>query len=322
MIDLALKALLGMMQPGGRRARLSVLIYHRVLDDPDPLVPWAIRVDDFSAQMEALKRFFNVLPLPEAVERLASGRLPARAAAVTFDDGYKDNLTVALPVLQRYEIPATVFVATGFLDGGRMWNDTVVESVHGAEGTLDLADLGLGTFHLESDVSRVQAVSGLLRQLKYLPHGQRVAMADKIGERSSATLPNDLMLSSDEVRRLHAAGIEIGGHTVTHPILSLLEDRMAYREIAENRERLTEITRTPVRVFAYPNGRPKQDYAPAHVTMVKECGYSCAVSTAVGVSTRGTDLYQIPRFTPWDVKQRQFVLRMASNMMSGKPQFV
>lgn len=311
--------LLGLLSPGGRRARLSVLIYHRVLDTVDPLVPWALSAKDFSDEMETLRSFFNVIPLPEAIERLSTGTLPPRSAAVTFDDGYRDNLTVALPILQRHRIPATVFVASGFLDGGRMWNDTVVEAVRSFTGRLDLGDLGLGCLDLNTEAERVHAVSTLLQQIKYLPHERRASVADRIGERVGVNLPDDLMLSSDELRVLHASGIDIGGHTLSHPILSGLDDRSARHEIAENRERLTELTRAPASVFAYPNGRPGRDYSATHVRMVRDCGYSGAVSTAVGVSTLSADPYQLPRFTPWEHQSTRFALRMARNLLTRQP---
>jgi hypothetical protein len=113
----------------GADAKLSILIYHRVLPVPDPLFPTETTVESFDAQLGLLKSLFNVLPLPEAVARLKAGTLPARAASITFDDGYADNFTRALPILQKHGLHATFFIATAYLDGGRMFNDTVIESI-------------------------------------------------------------------------------------------------------------------------------------------------------------------------------------------------
>ena len=117
------------LSPGGAQARLSILIFHRVLPGPDPLQPDVPEAQRFEQILRWVARWFQVLPLDEAVARLAARTLPARAVAITFDDGYADNATVALPVLKRVGFPATFFIATSFLDGGRMWNDTVIESV-------------------------------------------------------------------------------------------------------------------------------------------------------------------------------------------------
>ena len=124
-----IKPLLTLLSPAGRRARLSVLIFHRVLPRPDPLFPGVIDAAGFDAICRWVKGWFNVLALDDAARRLRDGSLPERALAITFDDGYADNHDVALPILLRHGLPATFFIATGFLDGGRMWNDTVIESI-------------------------------------------------------------------------------------------------------------------------------------------------------------------------------------------------
>lgn len=323
MTDLLMKSLLHLLSPGGKRGRLSILIYHRVLDAPDPFAPWAIGAEAFECHMKALSRYFTVIPLPEAISRLSTGELPPRAACVTFDDGYRDNLTIALPILQRHAIPATVFVASGFLDGGRMWNDTITETLRAMpDGELDLADLNLGRYPIDDKASRLRAMVDLLPRIKYLPHDRRLAVAEQIGDRAGADLPSDLMLSSEAVEILHASGVTIGGHTLNHPILAGLDDEAAQREISENRVRLTEITGKPLSVFAYPNGRPGRDYTAAHVRMVRDCGYLGAVSTAAGVATCGVDPYQLPRFTPWDGTPGRFTLRLARNMIDKNPSSV
>src|SRR6185436_8358647 len=115
--------------PGGARGSLLVLIFHRVLPQPDPLMPGEPDTAAFASQMDVIRATCTVLPLSAAVEQLYSGSLPERATCITFDDGYANNLTMAAPILQARGLPATVFVATSFLNGGRMWNDTVIESV-------------------------------------------------------------------------------------------------------------------------------------------------------------------------------------------------
>lgn len=313
MIAAPLRLALGLLSPGGTRARLSILTYHRVLPAADPLVPWAESAEVFAIHMAALARYFTVLPLPEAIDRLARGTLPPRAAAVTFDDGYRDNLTVALPILRRFDIPATVFVASGFLDGGRMWNDTIVEAVRAAPDGLDLDDLGLGRIDTASPEARVTAVAALLKQVKYLPPERRAGVVARIGERAGRPLPDDLMLSTAEVRTLHAAGIDIGGHTVSHPILARLDDGVARREIAENRACLVDIVRAPVAVFAYPNGRPGQDFRPVHAEMARDCGYAGAVTTVAGTSAVASDPYLLRRYGPWGGSESRFVTGVARN---------
>jgi peptidoglycan/xylan/chitin deacetylase (PgdA/CDA1 family) len=118
-----LRTMGSLLAPGGARGSLLVLIYHRVLEQRDPLIDDEPDAATFSAEMDLIGSICNVLPLQEAVDRLASGSLPPRAACITFDDGYANNRTVAAPILQARRMPATVFVATGFIGDGRMFND-------------------------------------------------------------------------------------------------------------------------------------------------------------------------------------------------------
>lgn len=301
---------------GGLRSRLSILIYHRVLPQPDLLFPEEGDVKTFDTQMRNLAASFKIIPFLDAVRGLRQGKLPPRAACITFDDGYADNAEIALPVLQKYGIPATFFVSTNFLDGGRMWNDTVIELIRGAPGdTLDLSSMGLGQFEIGTIPQRRQAVYNVLGQLKYLPLESRQSRIKTMYTLIPVIPPSNLMMTSAQIRVLHNAGMEIGGHTVNHPILARMEYSAARAEIANGKEMLEGIIRAPVRLFAYPNGKPGRDYLPDHVRMVRELGFDAAVSTAHGAAGIDSDLYQLPRFTPWDRGQLRFTLRMAQNML-------
>ena len=133
------------------RGRLSVLILHRVLAAPDPLLPSEPTSAQFDALLGHVKRQFNVLPLTDAVSRLYAGTLPSRALSITFDDGYADNLTVAAPILKAHGLPATVFVATGCFVDGCMWNDMVIEAVRTtSRPSMDLESAGLGNVPVAS----------------------------------------------------------------------------------------------------------------------------------------------------------------------------
>jgi peptidoglycan/xylan/chitin deacetylase (PgdA/CDA1 family) len=312
---LLLKGLAGLASPAGARARLSILIYHRVLPADDPFNDWDVTAGEFELQMRVLSEQFSPLPLVEALERLAARSLPARAVCVTFDDGYADNAEIALPILRKRRVPATFFVATGYLDGGRMWNDTVTEALRTiASPALDLASLGLGPVALDTVAARRAAIARLLPVLKYLPAPERETWAARLGGMAGISGRSNLMMREEQVRELHAAGMEIGAHTVTHPILLNTLPEAARREIVESGRRLAEIVRQPVRLFAYPNGKPGVDYGPEHVAMVRAAGYSSAVSTGWGVATAQSDRFQLPRFTPWDRTPGRFALRLIRNM--------
>lgn len=284
----------------GERASLLVLIFHRVLAEADPLLPDEPDAAAFAAIADLLADHFKVLPLHEAGARLASGSLPDRALCITFDDGYANNLTLAEPLLSSRRLPATVFVATGYLNGGRMFNDTVIEALRRAGDELDLTDLGLGRFELRDAAARRGAIAAILPQLKYRPFDERRRAADSIAERVGAPLPGDLMMTDEQVHELHRRGIEIGAHTVNHPILAGVAADHARDELIGSKRRLEQITGAPVSTFAYPNGRPGQDYHATHARLAREAGFSLAVSTAWGAATRASDPFQLPRIAPWD----------------------
>ncbi len=311
------RLLLSLLSRGGSHGRLSILIYHRVPVQPDPLFPDECNARLFDEQIQQLADCFNIIPLSDAVRALDGGRLPPRAACITFDDGYADNAEVALPILLRHGVPATFFVAAGVLDGGRMWNDTVIELVRLAPGELlDLNEIDMGRFEIGTIPQRRQAIEALIDKLKYLPMEARQAKVDEVCALIPVVPPDDLMMTSDQIRELHAAGMEIGGHTVNHPILARVEDSVAAAEIGNGKEMLEGVIHAPVRLFAYPNGKPQRDYLPQHPQIVKRFGFEAAVSTARGAATAGSDRYQLPRFTPWDRGEVRFSLRMAQNMLT------
>ena len=301
---------------------LSILIYHRVRPEPDELLPELVCEAEFDRQLAVIKRWFDVMPLREAAGLLRRNRLPGRAACITFDDGYADNASVALPVLRRHGIPATFFVATGFLDGGRMFNDTVIETVRRASGpTLDAGSLGLGALPVSGPAQRRAALETLIGALKYLPLEERQARVETLAAACGCVLPDDLMMTGAQVRELAAAGMEVGAHTANHPILSKLSPEHARFEIEDGRRRLETIVGMPVRLFAYPNGKPRQDYMAEHARMVKDLGFEAAVSTAWGVAGAGSDPYQLPRFTPWDRTPGRFLLRLLHNTFRTVPDY-
>ncbi|RJG27626.1 polysaccharide deacetylase family protein [Massilia cavernae] len=290
---------------------LTILAYRRVVPRPDPLFPEQIDARRFDEQLQALTRWFCVLPLSDAVRRLRERTLPARAACITFDNGYADNAAVALPILQRYAAPATFFVASGFLDGGCMWKDAVIDVVRNAPGDrLNLTASGFATYDLGCPVRRRAVIDMLVDSLSRLPHVDRL---ERIRTMARSFTP--AMLTSDEVLALHRAGMEIGAQTVSHPVLTTISNADARAEIANGRARLQEIIQAPVRMFAYPSGKPGQDFEPRHVHMLRSQGFDAAVTSARGAARHDTDPMLLPRLAPPDRANGCFLLRVGGNLL-------
>lgn len=317
-----LKTLFGMLSPAGPKAKLSTLIFHRVHAHADPLFPGEVTAEQFNDMCQWLKKWCNVLPLDEALDRMAAGTLPARACAITFDDGYADNHEVALPILKQHGLAATFFVATGFINGGRMWNDGVIEAVRRTQlPTLALAEVieGLNEVLPVGDWDQKRAaIYRILAHIKYRPLPQRDAAVAALARYCAVSLPDDLMMTSLQVRSLYQAGMQIGAHTVSHPILAKLDVEGMRSEIAIGKQQLEAMIQAPVTLFAYPNGKPDEDYNAASVELVKSLGFQAAVSTSWGVGHTGTDVFQVPRFTPWDRVRAKFGLRLGANLFKTR----
>lgn len=290
---------------------LSILRYHRVIAHPDPLFPETIDAHRFARHLRLLRRWFHVLPLAQAVRRLHERSLPGRAVCITFDGGYAEHAEVALPLLQRFGMPATFFVATGFLDGGYSWTDAVVELVRSAPGPrLNLARSGFGAYDVACPVRRRAVIDMLITALGTLPAVERLERVRAMAHRTTPT-----MLSSDQVIALHRAGMDIGGHTVNQHPLASLSNAEARAEIGNGRARLEEIVQAPVRLFAYPNGKPGADFEKRHANMLRSAGFDAAVTTAGGAARASCDPYELPRFTPWERGSGSFLLHLGSNLL-------
>ena len=298
---------------------LSILIYHRVLNQKDPMRPDEITAEEYEWQMATVAEFCNIIPLPNAVDLLKSNKLPPRSLCITFDDGYADNYTTALPILKKYNLEATFFISSGYINGGCMWNDKIIESLRTSpQNHLELPKIGIkeiSKLHITNEHERCQSAQLIISHLKYLPFTERSKAVEYIVQTSSGTIPTDLMMTDEQVTLLANSGMSIGGHTVTHPILSALNDTEAQKEISEGKIRLEEIIGKKIDIFAYPNGKPHQDYETKHSQMVKEAGFKAAVSTQWGTSTKNTDPYQLKRFTPWDRTKWKFLFRLLHNYL-------
>lgn len=278
--------------------KFAILIYHRVLDEPDSLRPFEVDRSAFARQLGILTRFCNVLPLTEALERSQDGTLPPRSICITFDDGYADNAVNALPLLLKYGAVATFFVATGYTDSGCMFNDLVIEAVRGCRGTEMVVPwrdepVFLGT----TAESRTSAISTILNEIKYLDVDLRQERAQRLADEHGADLDRCRMMERAQIRELAEASMDIGGHTVSHPILRKVTDKRARAEIADGKAGLEEIIQRNIYAFAYPNGRRGSDYGERDVAIVEQYGFDYALSTEWDLVSDTSPRFELPRIS-------------------------
>ncbi|HXG64664.1 MAG TPA: polysaccharide deacetylase family protein [Blastocatellia bacterium] len=329
----------------GLRNRLArqavILLYHRIADSASD--PWSLCVSPrrFAEHLEVLAKHGYVMRLEQLARALGGRNLPHRAAVITFDDGYVDNLWNARPLLERYDLPATVFVATGNTGQGRefWWDElerlflqpgTLPESLRlSINGSAHAWELGDATTYSPSDYAlhsgwknwqadpgpRQSLYRSVYRLLYPLPEDERRKALDELRAWAGAKQdgrPAYRALSPEEVVLLAQGGlIEIGAHTVTHSQLSQLPLTLQQAEIRESKARLEEILGRPVSSFAYPYGK-RSDYTTETVALVREAGFICACSNFSGTVRRRTDRYQLPRFYVMDWDGEEFSRRLSS----------
>lgn len=295
-----------------RVPRFPILSYHRINDEGDPFFP-SLSTEVFERHMAFVAEAYVVLPLEELVERMGRGRVPRNALAVTIDDGYRDNLTHAAPVLARYGLPATVFLATGVIGTGRaLWFDRLALAFKLTQVGRYRAPWGAEA-RLGTTEERLGALDSTLRHLKSLADDERQreveAVLSTLGVAEDGAFKS-LMLSWDDVHALTGLGITIGAHTVSHPILARQTLEAARGEIEGSRDMIAAACGRRPRAFAYPNGK-EEDFGGAVAGLVREAGFSCAVTTVFGVNTARTSPYELRRGGPWEQELATFALKLA-----------
>jgi peptidoglycan/xylan/chitin deacetylase (PgdA/CDA1 family) len=294
------------------RQRILILMYHRVNDQASPFFEVAVNPKAFEKQIRFFRKYYKIIDLND-LNRLSSSHFFERDVVIlTFDDGYRDNYTQAFPILQKYRVPATVFLTTGFINSDRLlWPDKLAWTLFKAESIPDFSMLG--KFDLPADIafatqrffssksSNHKAILDLMAaKLKELSGNDRNEILSILSRvcklKSWPRMEERAMLNWKEVREMSKNGISFGGHTVSHPALSKIPLQEARREIIESKETIEEHIQKPVQTFAFPFGK-KEDYSTAVIDILKQIGFEYACST-----NRGYE--QLPLKTPLSLKRK------------------
>jgi len=294
-------------QPAAR-----ILYYHRVNDDRDPFFP-SISTSLFEQEMRHLARHYKVVAMPELIGHLESGS-PETVVAITFDDGYRDNYENAFPVLQRYGLPATIFLTTGTMDfDDPIWFEQLAHAVK--KTSLEYLDLEIDIprrLFLRTQAERLDANSRIFGVLRDLPDAERKLLLPGILHQLGVEDDRERrgkMLTWDQARYMSTRGIGFGGHTVNHPFLSRLTLEEARWETSECKRRIEAELQLPVECFAYPNGREK-DLGPWSNEIIRSAGYRAAVTTIWGMNYPSTDRMFLKRGGPWEETQALFSYKL------------
>lgn len=277
--------------------RLTVLCWHNIESSPCFPYPDGAGPRRFAQQLRILSRVARVVPLGEALADLDAGRrIGPRSVALTFDDGYRDHLEAAVPVLGRLGLPATFFLVPGLLSGTtRAWWE-VVGWAFGRTARSQLRWEG-EDYALTAPTARREASVAVGERLKRRDRAAREAAVDAlVTELEPEGSPGDrgLFLDWDGARELVRQGYEIGSHSLHHAILSEEEPEEQRRDLVESRRLLQEALGIPALLLAYPNGTGR-DYDAATIAAVGAAGHSHAVTMRTGVHAPGVPPYEVHR---------------------------
>lgn len=299
----------------GRTQGFHILMYHRLLDQPDPYDFHATATPIFEAQLAMLSRYCAVLSLDEIIDRIERRRpLPRRCVALTFDDGYRSLLTHAWPLLERYRLPSLLYVAIQAVEHGFLWPDLLRYAMRTTgQSHLELETLADGepaSFPLAAPAARTEFLRSINGRLKKIDDQRKNNVLIELCEKLLGCAPGDvripgLMLSWDELKELASRGLEVGAHTITHPILTRVSRSECEREVARSVQTLKEKLGKPVSHFAYPNGQ-RQDYSPEVRSVVQATGVRSACTAIAGSNHPAQDLFALYRLdgnrkSVWDL---------------------
>jgi peptidoglycan/xylan/chitin deacetylase (PgdA/CDA1 family) len=304
-----------------------ILIYHRVAEAN--VDPWAINVSPahFVQQLQVLNTIANPVSLRDLSSAKSDRELPPRPVCVTFDDGYADNLYAAKPALEAYRVPATVYVTTGYLGvPENLWWDELAKLILDPETRQEELSLNLNGHHYayvfppkaaepdgpdpNSKWRAWEAAPGPRQSAYVAIYGMLLRLSNSEREKALEQLRREAnryadrrqhrCLTVDELHKLASGDmVEIGAHTVTHPVLAQLPLDQQEQEISGSKRRLEELIGKSVTSFAYPYGK-KHHYNRQTVEAVRASGFTYACSNFDGLVTRSSNRFALPRFQPMD----------------------
>lgn len=271
------------------RHKLLTVMYHGITrQNYDPPVWTQLPADVFETQIKFLNKHYKLVSLKQVVAAINSETvLPERALLITFDDGLRNNATVAWPVLQKYEIPATIFLTVDFIGTDKFfWVDELY--IYLVEAEKNRVDLHLGRFNKAERLLNSGDIWGaylnIVEALKRISDADRgnflQALQQQVTFDRKIYFEDFGLLGWDQVMAMANGGlISFGAHTATHQILTQMDSTQVENELIEPRNKLTKVLERNVTEFCYPNGRFGVDFTADHSALLQQIGYSCAFST-------------------------------------------
>ncbi len=293
--------------------KAAIFMYHRVLpqdlvrEGDIPVQPGMyVSSESLRLHLSYLKTYFSLISFDELVRRLQAGEDVSRCAVLTFDDGWLDNYLHAFPILQEFEIPATIFLTSGFIGTYRwFWPEEIGWAILSTyRKRVDISLLPDALSHmLKIELSTKQtagvSIDKIITEMKYWDEPHRLSVARSCTELRERTTGESkrLLMNWNEVREMTESGlVSFGSHTVSHALLDQLPSENVRQELVESTARICKETGMSTDLFAYPNG----NYTPRVLTMLSESGIKAAVTTKRGLVDKNSFLLELPRIAIHD----------------------
>lgn len=284
-----------LFRPGNK---LTILAYHSVFRPPININDWCyLNVHEFENQMEYLKDHFDIVSLEQGLELSRKGELKGQKIVITFDDGFYNNFSIAFPVLEKYQIPATIYLATAFIDSpDTIWFAKVIHAI----GKTDRNSLEWRgkKYDLSNPQKKELSSAKLQGSMKSLPHHELLEELQVIGDLLGVPWDGTeeySVLDTPQIRAMQESGlVQFGAHTHKHAILSRISGKSQKEEIEKSLKKVEEVTGKKCRHFAYPNGGAK-NYDGNTLEILKNSSVQSAVTMINGSNYKGNCSLQLKR---------------------------
>ncbi len=288
--------------------KVLIVVYHGISANGNKFQPFTLLPStDFERHITFLKKHYTILSLKEIVYLMnQKKKLPPRVAVITFDDGYYNNLTHALPILQKHQVPVTIFLTTGYIGTTKLLplDRAYLICRYSRElKSQTRPEIGLESLSFNNELERENSFSKLVNVLKKIPTDDQKLYLDSLEqelhvpdfEKDKSIYQDFKLMSWEEVLKLKRSGlVDFGSHTVSHEILTNVPDQIAEKEIIDSKTILEEKLNEPISFFAYPNGR-QIDFNSQHIHLLCKYGYSAAVTTIPALNSHKENIYTLKR---------------------------
>lgn len=287
------------------RNKIPIIMYHGITNSD--INRWTqVRVSEFQKQIKYISKKYYPISLHNAIANIDNRMIVKKSIVITFDDGFKNNRTEAFPILESYNVPATIFITTSFIEKnapycGFIWTDYIYTLLMTTGfDSIDFTDYGLCKFDLSNNEKRIEAQSRICHYFKKCKNDKKEKIIASLTSKLLNNIDNNIYktlrgLNWDEVRNMDANPlISFGAHTINHVILTNVRHDIMLKEIISSKNIISNQLGHPIRTFAYPNGT-KEDFN-AVVKNIVATNYDCALTTIEGFNSIHSDLYELKRF--------------------------